>query len=305
MYEQLADVFSSETRDARVLTLKLIYHVGFGEIGRVRAIIDTLLRLAGESDDVTAASLERKCAVALWRIGNAREATRVLEGVYRKAEKAGLEKLRLAAASMLASTLTTLGDAASVGWEQIVISIGAEDPRWRSEPSYFALLGERAICRGDTESLEMNVSFGLLNEGAAHGLGIGRWIRVAQMRLRQLRGDDPSPSELQSLVLGHKIDREYGETSDLEALTLAEGLRRRGEPHEAIGVIRRYLGQYRRGRSPLFPPLAELVKRLKDEFPTAWQSGDSDSAPAETPIKISLSMLDPLAGAPHENAIDS
>jgi hypothetical protein len=262
---------SGDELDAHALTALLIYHCVFGDMRRVENLVGRLLIRASEVPAVAATDLYRKCAVALWRIGFVDQAIDTLMRWYTTAKAAGLLRSQFDAVMTLISYLDDALSDEVHRWLEIADTMIAQDRDLERSPAYVVLRLDIACQMGDLPSAQKWRDMALLLQEESEHPRMRRWLRAADLRIRQLEGDLPSVVEAQGLVEHHKVNFEVGDVGDFEFGVCLWTVCAHGEMDLARQISENY---FRVCRRSLNPPnriiFRALVPSDRDSEPSEW-----------------------------------
>ena len=248
--------------ERRSLTLLLIYHCSFGDLDEAHRISSQLRRSAESATGTVAADIYRKCGVAFWRLGLVEEALETFEQCYLRAKQVGLLKLQVDAASALMGLQLDVSKQGVDYWRQRAESAIAEDCALASRPSYILTRLDFACCTGNRDDARIWLEAAQRLSESSRLIRIQRWVRAAELRLRQLSGDGPSIEEVKVLVDGHRPNAEASDIGDFEMAVATYTFAEHSEFELARQLLARYFGVNRRSRAPQTNMLRNAIEEL-------------------------------------------
>jgi len=265
--------------DRAMLTLLLIYHSAFGELNQVRRLVSQLLALAEGAVSSAACDIYRKCGVGLWRVGETREAIRVLTLCYTTAKRDGLTKVQHDSARMIAGLLHDIDSAHVEEWQRLADATLAEHSQLATRPSTILALLDIACGDGDLNEARKWLE-------AAHRLAEGsrlkrihRWIKAGELRVRQLQGDLPTVAEALAIAAAHRANGESTDVGDFEIATILYVLAGHNEYQLAEHVLGEYVSAHRRGFGPHTRMLRDATGLIKAQLLASVQRPGALSMP--------------------------
>ena len=270
-YDQLISRLPSpaECDDNPTLLLLLIYHCTFGDLHEARLIVSQLLKLQDGVLPAVAADIHRKCGAALWRLGLVYQAHDVLKRCYHSAKTLGLHKVEFDVVVSLHGTqmdFPNLGDGDD--WLPILDACVSEHPELAARPSNVIVRLDCACCSGDLAEAQKWLEAGQRLCQDSRLIRLQRWMRTAEVRVRQLAGDLPSIDEASRLVAHHRPASEVGDISDFEVAVAGLVLCEHNEPEQAATLTTRYIEINRRSCAPLTRMLQNAIAQANRQQPT-------------------------------------
>ncbi|MGH7619601.1 MAG: ATP-binding protein [Gemmatimonadaceae bacterium] len=245
--------------DPATLTLQLIYHCAFGDMEQVPTVVGRLLSLTSKISPIHAVDVYRKCAIGLWRFGHTDKAIALFRECFLAAKTLGLRSAQFDVAATLMTVQPERELQGSEDWLQVIDALVADDSELATRPTNLLSRLERACLTADCAGAKRWLEEVRQMARQSRLLRTHRWIRAAELNIRQLEGDLPSVDEAESLIACHRPGGEAGEISDFEIGLAYSILRERGEIEIAEAHLAQYLGVSRRSRSPVSSLLRLII----------------------------------------------
>ena len=256
---------SAQGIERQSLTLLLIYHCSFGDLNEAHRIASQLVRSAESATSTVAADIYRKCGVAFWRLGLTEEALHAFEQCYLRAKRVGLLKLQVDSASALMGLQLDISMQGVDYWRQTAESAIAEDCALASRPTYILTRLDFACCTGNLDDARTWLEAAQRLSESSRLIRIQRWVRAAELRLRQLSGDGPSIEEVKVLLDRHRPNTEVSDIGDFEMAVVTYTFAEHSEFELARQLLARYFGVNRRSRAPLTNMLRSAIDELNSK----------------------------------------
>jgi len=245
--------------DSSTLTLLLIYHATFGDLGLVREIAAQLLRLVPTVADSVACDIYRKCAIALFRVGDVGETARIFSLCYDLSKRIGLTKMQHDAARMLVGLYHDTYAPDEQHWQKRAEAIVHEDPQLATRATSIFRQLDIDCGTGDVVKARRSLAIAQRFADGSRLRRIRRWINAAVLRVRHLQGDLPTVTEALSLTASHRRNSEATDIGDFEVAITLYVLASREEYALAQQVLSEYLSTNRRGWGPRTRMLQEAI----------------------------------------------
>lgn len=248
------------------LYFHMIYSCSFGNADTAPGFARQLLAQARENGNAaTLCRTLRHASIAFEVAGLTSEAESAAIEAFTIAERLGLENAATGALASLVGLYTRGGYISEAEeWHRKAMHHRAQFSGAINHSNLIGYEVKVAIQEGSFTEAEYLID--LANRNLKPGASLRHRAEIAaqQMHLTMSRGaESPSESEIAELLAMHYSARCFN-WHDYVAFVLFEALLRRGEVARSAELASEYVMSYRRGKSPLLPELAQLLRTLSD-----------------------------------------
>jgi hypothetical protein len=242
----------------------MVYSCSFGDATQAPGFARQLIANAREHGNAAILSRSlRHASIAFEMGGLIREAEEVAIEAFSIAERLGLENAATGAIASLVGLYSRLGQITDAEeWHMKAMSHRATFSGAINHSNLIGFKVKRAIQNGWYTDAEYLID--LANHKLKPGASLRHKAEIAAQRvhLAMVRSDRaPNDSDIAELLDAHEAARAFN-WHDYVATILFEALIKRGDTARSAAIASEYVSQYRRGRSPLLPELAECLGRL-------------------------------------------
>jgi hypothetical protein len=257
-------VDSPDVHAATRTYFNMIYSCSFGDATSAPKFARALIAYAREHGNAATLSRTlRHASIAFEVAGLIRDAEIAATEAFSIAERLGLENAATGAITSLVGLYSRLGQVADAEeWHRRAMHHRAPFSGAINQSNLIGFEVRRALECGwydDAESL-----IDLANYNLEPGASLRHRAEIAAQRihLTMLRNEQaPDESEIEALLEMHYAARCFN-WHDYVALVLFEALARQGQSAKCTDLASEYVGEYRRGLSPLLPQLSKCLNRL-------------------------------------------
>jgi DNA-binding SARP family transcriptional activator len=244
---------------------RIIYHCSFGDSELAVAPARDLLRLASGSRLDIRADYCRKAGIGLWRAGRMDEALAALDLSYDAAAEAGLLRLKLGSALMLALLHLEAGDEqASQLWLARATEMADSATILGREPLFLATCSEIALAYNNGAELIRIADKVSALEDEYGNMRFTRWKRAIRVIAAHFRGDSLDANWVTRHLTELQVPGyESAEPSDFETSVIVRILCDQTLIAGATKVLEDYLMRTRRRGNPYSAALQRAISRVR------------------------------------------
>jgi DNA-binding SARP family transcriptional activator len=258
-------VDSPDVHAATRTYFNMIYACSFGDATSAPAFArDLIAHARANGNAATLSRTLRHASIAFEVAGLIRDAETAAIEAFSIAEKLGLENAATGAIASLVGLYSRLGQVADAeDWHRRAMHHRAPFSGAINQSNLIGFEVRRALQCGWYDDAEFLID--LANYNLAPGASLRHRAEIAAQRIQltMLRDNqDPDESDVEALLTMHYAARCFN-WHDYVALVLFEALARQGQRTKGADLASEYVGEYRRGLSPLLPQLEECLDKLE------------------------------------------
>jgi hypothetical protein len=257
---------SPDCDPASRLRILLSYHASFGSEAIAQDLACEALVLSESMPPYLGAQMKRLAGIALFRAGAIEGAISAWTAAFHAAELSRSVRSQFETAVIIAATMADIGDVTRAEhWERAARNLITQLPDLGNTLVWLMHQCDIAVCRNDVDTLlDCRSRFTSRASGPVSRTA-GRWLRALDAHIDLLRSHgDLDERTIGSLLREHRTGEETGDASDFEMSAILRIYLQRGEIPEAQAALRRYLGEVRARRTPLWSSLRQIVNRISE-----------------------------------------